>query len=179
MLGRLKNAVVGWVEDQAAQMGAALAYYTLFSLTPLLVIAIAIIGALLGEAETREQVVSQVARIPRHGQRRRGSPHARELPRDACPRPDVPCRSGLAVVRRHGHVHELAKLARPDLRLPSINEGVVKGLLRTYLLAVLMVFVSCTFLTLLLLVSMVMPLLYLRWAELFPGAAGADRSSTS
>ena len=57
---RLKEAGQGWAEDHAAQMGAALAYYTLFSLAPLLMIAIAVIGAFYGEAETRQRVVSQV-----------------------------------------------------------------------------------------------------------------------
>ena len=37
LVGRLKAAGAGWVEDEASQMGAALAYYTLFSLAPLLV----------------------------------------------------------------------------------------------------------------------------------------------
>ena len=43
--GRLRAAAAGWAEDQAAQMGAALAYYTLFSLAPLLILAMAVLGA--------------------------------------------------------------------------------------------------------------------------------------
>src|SRR5262245_14709992 len=60
MFARLKAAGKGWVEDDAAQMGAGLAYYTLFSLTPLLVLAIAVIGAMVGEAGAKEHVVEQV-----------------------------------------------------------------------------------------------------------------------
>ena len=35
-----KNAVTQWIEDEPFQLAAALSYYTLFSLAPLLVIAI-------------------------------------------------------------------------------------------------------------------------------------------
>src|SRR5262245_11224 len=43
--------------DRAARLGAALAYYALFSLAPLLVIIIAIAGAVYGEAAARDQIV--------------------------------------------------------------------------------------------------------------------------
>src|SRR5215216_5446293 len=42
-----------WSHDRAARMGAALAYYALFSIAPLLVIMIAIAGAVYGEATAR------------------------------------------------------------------------------------------------------------------------------
>src|SRR5260370_1193937 len=38
----LKTACLEWNKDKAPRMGAALAYYTIFSLAPLLIIAIAI-----------------------------------------------------------------------------------------------------------------------------------------
>lgn len=54
---RLRALVVGtitsWFEDRAASKGAALAYYTLFSLAPLLVIVIAIAGAVFGREAAR------------------------------------------------------------------------------------------------------------------------------
>ena len=37
--GVIKAAVSGWVDDYAQSMGAALAYYTMFSIAPLLLIA--------------------------------------------------------------------------------------------------------------------------------------------
>ena len=39
-----------WYEDRAQRMGAALAYYTIFALTPGLVILMALAGFLLGRA---------------------------------------------------------------------------------------------------------------------------------
>jgi membrane protein len=50
-----------WSEDRAPRLGAALAYYTAFSIAPLLVIAIAIAGLLLGEEAARGQIVAQIA----------------------------------------------------------------------------------------------------------------------
>lgn len=35
-----------WVEDKAPQLGAALAYYTVFSLAPLILVLLAIVGVL-------------------------------------------------------------------------------------------------------------------------------------
>ncbi len=34
-----------WLEDKAPQLGAALAYYTVFSLAPLILVLLAILGA--------------------------------------------------------------------------------------------------------------------------------------
>jgi membrane protein len=57
---RLKTAGAYWIEDQAAQMGAALAYYTLFSLAPLLIIALAIASQAYDEETARGQVIERV-----------------------------------------------------------------------------------------------------------------------
>jgi membrane protein len=42
--GLLKGAFTQWNEDKPFQLAAALSYYTLFSLAPLLIIAIAVAG---------------------------------------------------------------------------------------------------------------------------------------
>lgn len=55
-----KLAYQGWKQDNASRLSAALAYYTIFSLAPLLVIVIAITG-LIWEAEAvRAQILSQI-----------------------------------------------------------------------------------------------------------------------
>ncbi|MEF8699167.1 MAG: YihY/virulence factor BrkB family protein [Candidatus Accumulibacter sp. UW26] len=54
------KAVTAWVDDYAPSMGAALAYYTLFSLTPLLLIAIAVAGLVFGEEAARGEIVAQI-----------------------------------------------------------------------------------------------------------------------
>ena len=44
----LKQIANSWLADYAPSMGAALAYYTLFSLAPLLLIVIAVAGLVFG-----------------------------------------------------------------------------------------------------------------------------------
>ncbi|HEY4281697.1 MAG TPA: YihY/virulence factor BrkB family protein [Chthoniobacterales bacterium] len=44
--GLFKQTVEEWVDDKAPQLGAALAYYTVFSLAPLILILLAIVGVL-------------------------------------------------------------------------------------------------------------------------------------
>jgi len=44
-----KEAAFAWFDDNAPRLGAALAYYTIFALAPLLVIAVAIAGAVFGK----------------------------------------------------------------------------------------------------------------------------------
>jgi membrane protein len=54
-----KEAANAWVDDRAQTMGAALAFYSAFSLAPLLVIVIALAGAIYGVDAARGAVVSQ------------------------------------------------------------------------------------------------------------------------
>jgi membrane protein len=54
----LRQAVVGWNADYAPSMGAALSYYTLFSLAPLLLIAIALAGMVFGQEAAQGQVLT-------------------------------------------------------------------------------------------------------------------------
>jgi membrane protein len=56
----LKDAAADWSEDKATKLAAALAYYTVFSLAPLLIIVIAIAGFVFGEEAVRGQVVEQM-----------------------------------------------------------------------------------------------------------------------
>ena len=45
----LRRTVADWIEDEAPSMGAALAFYTLFSLAPLLILVLAIAGFVIGD----------------------------------------------------------------------------------------------------------------------------------
>jgi membrane protein len=56
----VKTAASSWVEDYAQSMGAALAYYTMFSIAPLLLIVIAIAGLVFGEEAARGAIFSQL-----------------------------------------------------------------------------------------------------------------------
>jgi membrane protein len=56
----LKAAFAGWWNDNVPRMGAALAYYTLFSLAPILIVAIAIAGLAFGREAVRGEIVGQI-----------------------------------------------------------------------------------------------------------------------
>lgn len=58
--GLLKETFDEWNEDKASRLAAALAYYTIFSLAPLLIIAIAIAGSIFGEEAARGEIVGQI-----------------------------------------------------------------------------------------------------------------------
>lgn len=49
-----------WSDDYVPSMGAALAYYTMFSLAPLLLIAIAIVGLVFGEEAARGEIAAKL-----------------------------------------------------------------------------------------------------------------------
>ena len=56
----LRQAVDAWVDDYAPSMGAALAYYTLFSIAPLLLIVIAVAGLAFGDQAARGEIFGQL-----------------------------------------------------------------------------------------------------------------------
>ncbi|MCK9419969.1 MAG: YihY/virulence factor BrkB family protein [Nitrospirae bacterium] len=56
----IRKSAGAWVDDYAPSMGAALAYYTLFAIAPLLIIAIAAAGLVFGREAARGEIVSQI-----------------------------------------------------------------------------------------------------------------------
>ncbi len=56
----LKETITAWIEDEVPSMGAALAYYTIFSLAPLLIIFIAIIGLIYGPDAAQGHLLTQL-----------------------------------------------------------------------------------------------------------------------
>ncbi len=55
-----KAAVNAWIDDFAPSMGAAIAYYTMFSIAPMLVIAIAVAGFIFGQEAAQGEIVAQI-----------------------------------------------------------------------------------------------------------------------
>jgi membrane protein len=53
----LKDIATQWLEDEPFQLAAALSYYTLFSLAPILIIAIAVAGLFFGHEAATNQIV--------------------------------------------------------------------------------------------------------------------------
>jgi membrane protein len=56
----IKKTFADWKEDNAPRLGAALAYYTIFSLAPLLAIAIGVAGIVFGEQAAQGQLVDSM-----------------------------------------------------------------------------------------------------------------------
>lgn len=56
----MRQIVVSWLGDYVPSMGAALAYYTLFSLAPLLLIVISVAGLVFGQEAARGEIESQL-----------------------------------------------------------------------------------------------------------------------
>lgn len=64
--GMLAKTFVDWNAGNGAQKGAALAYYTLFSLAPLVLIAMALAGMVVGRDEIHDVVMAQVQAVIGH-----------------------------------------------------------------------------------------------------------------
>ena len=56
----VKRAVSSWSDDRAPSMGAALSYYTVFSLAPLLLIVISIAGLVFGGEAVRGELFGEL-----------------------------------------------------------------------------------------------------------------------
>lgn len=58
--GLVKQVVTSWLDDYVPSMGAALAYYTMFSLAPLLLIVVSLAGLVFGEDAARGEIQAQL-----------------------------------------------------------------------------------------------------------------------
>lgn len=56
----VKASFSSWIDDYAPSMGAALAYYTMFSIAPLLLIVISTAGLVFGEEAVRGEIFGQL-----------------------------------------------------------------------------------------------------------------------
>lgn len=56
----LLETLVSWIDHRATSKGAALAFYTLFSLTPILILVIAVAGYFFGVQAAQGQIISQI-----------------------------------------------------------------------------------------------------------------------
>jgi membrane protein len=55
-----KHALAGWWNDNVPRLGASLAYYTLFALAPILIVAITIAGLVFGAEAVQRQVTGEI-----------------------------------------------------------------------------------------------------------------------
>ena len=62
----IKNAAVWWWNDNIPHLGAAISYYTVFALAPILVVAIGIAGLAFGADAVRGEIVGQIGGLVGH-----------------------------------------------------------------------------------------------------------------
>jgi membrane protein len=60
IFGLVKTTGVHWLDDKAPRLAASLAFYTLLSLAPMLVVAVSIAGLIFGEDAARGQIAGQL-----------------------------------------------------------------------------------------------------------------------
>jgi membrane protein len=60
LLGLLREAGLEFLEDRGPRLGAALAYYTTFSLSPLLLLVVALAGLVFGRQAAQGQLIQQI-----------------------------------------------------------------------------------------------------------------------
>jgi membrane protein len=61
MVSLFRKTAEEWIEDKCPQLGAALAYYTIFSLAPMVLVLLAVFGLIYGGSEqARERVTDQL-----------------------------------------------------------------------------------------------------------------------
>lgn len=63
LLDLCKQSVASWKADYAPSMGAALAYYTVFSVAPLLLIVISVVGLVFGREQARGEIFAQLSEL--------------------------------------------------------------------------------------------------------------------
>jgi len=57
----VKKSVMAWIDDYAPSMGAAISYYTVFSIAPLMIIVIAVAGLVWGREAVQGEIVGQLS----------------------------------------------------------------------------------------------------------------------
>lgn len=63
MFALLKETYTEWSKDNCMRLGAALAYYSIFSIAPLIMIAISIVGAIYGQEAAAGEVSKQLSSV--------------------------------------------------------------------------------------------------------------------
>ena len=62
----LKQACSAWMDDNAPSFGAALAFYTIFSLAPVLIVVIAVAGAVFGREAAEGEMIREIQTLVGH-----------------------------------------------------------------------------------------------------------------
>ena len=59
----LRDTLAKWGRDNASQLGAALAFYTIFSLAPIFIIIVAVVGLILGKESVQIYILAELTKV--------------------------------------------------------------------------------------------------------------------
>jgi len=59
----LRDTFAKWSKDNASQLGAALAFYTIFSLAPIFIIIVAVVGLILGKESVQIYILAELTKV--------------------------------------------------------------------------------------------------------------------
>lgn len=142
MLQLIKQAISDFFTDDAPRYGAAIAYYTIFALAPVLLIVITVAGLVVGEDVVRDQLLSQISGlIGRDGAAAVGAILERAGKRDAGLLATVLALGGLVFAATGAFLELQAALnmiwrVRPDAGAGINVNGIVKRRARSLALVV-------------------------------------------
>ena len=135
-----KQTFTEWSNDKSGRLGAALSYYTVFSLAPLLLLVISIAGLAFGREAAEGRIFGELAGLL--GADAAAPDASRRSPRRARPRAGCSARSSassILLVGATGVVIELQDALNTVWKVePKPNRG-VWGVVRTRLLSVAMI----------------------------------------
>jgi membrane protein len=131
----IRDAAVQWAGHNAARLGAALAYYSVFSIGPLIVIAVAIAGLVFGAEAVRGQVMQGLS-----GLLGQGGAEAVAMMLEAANRPRegtlaIVIGIGTLVLAAIGVVMQLKDALNEVWEYKAPNTGGMWRFIRTYLLS--------------------------------------------
>jgi membrane protein len=174
-MSKLKTAVVYWIEDNASELGAALAYYSVFSAAPLLIIALFAAGRIFGEEAARGQILEQI-------QDYIGAESASALQTmlaNAWHAPTSPWAAVAGFVTLWlgalGIFTELRFSLTRIWRLEPTSQRAIVRIAKNYFLAFIMVLITSLFVIVLLSVTAALAVVLRRWGDQLPGGDWAWR----
>lgn len=59
----VRSIITSWVQHKNTRASAAIAFYTIFSITPLLAIGVGVTGIFINKIEAKQEIVAQIAKI--------------------------------------------------------------------------------------------------------------------
>jgi membrane protein len=171
----LQETALAWYADRGPRLGAALAFYTLFSLAPLLIIVIAVAAMAFGRELAQKQLVQQIEAVV-------GAEGARVIQStiEKTSRPSsgiIATLTGLTTLLFGGTMvfSELQDALNTIWKAPpNPRRGMVLGIIRHRLLAFIMVLAIGFLLLLSILANAVLTAVMQLYGDILPSACSGD-----